>query len=186
MRSVGRVCYRLRVERQSDEGIDADAAPRRAGPALARRIGLFDATMIVMGGMIGSGIFVNPAVVARSVHSGALILGAWLVGGAAALLGAFVYADLAASRPRVGGQYAYLREAYSPLAAFLYGWALLFVIQSGGMAATAIAFARYFRELGPPPPSESAPAPLPLAPPTVVNCLCVRAGTAVTSVPMRR
>src|SRR5256885_5697074 len=181
MRSVGRVCYRLRVERQSDEGIDADAAPRRAGPALARRIGLFDATMIVMGGMIGSGIFVNPAVVARSVHSGALILGAWLVGGAAALLGAFVYADLAASRPRVGGQYAYLREAYSPLAAFLYGWALLLVIQSGGMAATAIAFARYFRELAPLSLSESALAAIALALLTLVNCLGVRAGSAVQS-----
>src|SRR5256885_3462067 len=181
MRSVGRVCYRLRVERQSDEGIDADAAPRRAGPALARRIGLFDATMIVMGGMIGSGIFVNPAVVARSVHSPMLILGAWLVGGAAALLGALVYADLAASRPRVGGQYAYLREAYSPLAAFLYGWALLLVIQSGGMAATAIAFARYFRELVSLPLSESALGALAVALLTVVNFLGVRAGSAVQS-----
>jgi APA family basic amino acid/polyamine antiporter len=137
--------------------------------------------MIVMGGMIGSGIFVNPAVVARSVHSAALILGAWLVGGTAALLGALVYADLAASRPRVGGQYAYLREAYSPLAAFLYGWALLFVIQSGGMAATAIAFARYFRELVPLPLSESALAAIALSLLTLVNCLGVRAGSAVQS-----
>ena len=153
----------------------------RESAALARRIGPFDATMIVMGGMIGSGIFVNPAVVARSVHSSALILGAWLVGGVAALLGAFVYADLAASRPRVGGQYAYLREAYSPLAAFLYGWALLLVIQSGGMAATAIAFARYFRELVPVPVSESALAALAVALLTVVNCLGVRAGSAVQS-----
>src|SRR3954467_6532166 len=149
--------------------------------ALARRIGFFDATMIVMGGMVGSGIFVNPAVVARSVHSFALILGAWLVGGAAALLGAFVYPDLAASRPRVGGQYAYLREAYSPLAAFLYGWALLLVIQRGGMAATAIAFARYFRELAPLSLSESALAAIALALLTLVNCLGVRAGSAVQS-----
>ena len=134
-----------------------------------------------MGGMIGSGIFLNPAVVARSVHSSVLILGAWLVGGAAALLGAFVYADLAASRPRVGGQYAYLRDAYSPLAAFLYGWALLLVIQSGGMAATAIAFARYFRELVPVPLSESALAALAVALLTVVNCFGVRAGSAVQS-----
>ncbi|MFL5375289.1 MAG: APC family permease [Myxococcales bacterium] len=152
-----------------------------ATAALARRIGFFDATMIVMGGMIGSGIFVNPAVVARSVHSSALILGAWLVGGAAALLGALVYADLAATRPYVGGQYAYLREAYSPLVAFLYGWALLFVIQSGGMAATAIAFARYFRELAPLPLSESALAAIALALLTLVNCLGVRAGSAVQS-----
>ncbi|HZX65479.1 MAG TPA: amino acid permease, partial [Myxococcales bacterium] len=158
--------------------------PTPEGPAtaaLARRIGFFDATMIVMGGMIGSGIFVNPAVVARSVHSPALILGAWLVGGAAALLGALVYADLAASRPYVGGQYAYLREAYSPLVAFLYGWALLFVIQSGGMAATAIAFARYFRELAALPLSESALAAIALALLTLVNCLGVRAGSNLQS-----
>jgi APA family basic amino acid/polyamine antiporter len=182
-----------------DERAAVAAAPRPAEAALARRIGPFDATMIVMGGMIGSGIFVNPAVVARSVHSAALILGAWLVGGAAALLGALVYADLAASRPRVGGQYAYLREAYSPLAAFLYGWALLLVIQSGGMAATAIAFARYFRELvvgcsalralpvageagsSALQLSESALAAIALALLTIVNCLGVRAGSAVQS-----
>ena len=169
------------VTGESDEGIDANVAPRPGKAALARRIGPFDATMIVMGGMIGSGIFLNPAVVARSVHSSVLILGAWLVGGAAALLGAFVYADLAASRPRVGGQYAYLRDAYSPLAAFLYGWALLLVIQSGGMAATAIAFARYFRELVPLPLSESALAALAVALLTVVNCFGVRAGSAVQS-----
>jgi APA family basic amino acid/polyamine antiporter len=176
--AAARVCYRRRVTRESD---DADAPRRPAEASLARRIGGFDATMIVMGGMIGSGIFVNPAVVARSVHSGVLILGAWVVGGAAALLGAFVYADLAASRPRVGGQYAYLREAYNPLAAFLYGWALLFVIQSGGMAATAIAFARYFREVVPLPLSESALAALAVALLTAVNCLGVRAGSAVQS-----
>jgi APA family basic amino acid/polyamine antiporter len=169
-------CYRRAVSPPPDGGED-----RARSAALARRIGFFDATMIVMGGMIGSGIFVNPAIVARSVHSPALILGAWLVGGAAALLGALVYADLAASRPWVGGQYAYLREAYSPLAAFLYGWALLLVIQSGGMAATAIAFARYFRELVPVSLSESALAAIALALLTLVNCLGVRAGSAVQS-----
>src|SRR3954469_6845751 len=140
--------------------------------------------MIVMGGMIGSGIFVNPAVVARSVHSAALILGAWLLGGAAALLGALVYADLAASRPRVGGQYAYLREAYSPLAAFLYGWALLLVIQTGGMAATAIAFARDFRELLPVSLGESALAAAAVAALTAINCFGVRAGSTTQSVLM--
>src|SRR5205085_61965 len=98
---------------------------------LARRLGLFDATMIVMGGIIGSGIFVNPSVVARQVHTPFLILGAWLAGGAVALAGAFVYAELAARRPEVGGQYAYLRDAFHPSVAFLYGWALLLVIQTG-------------------------------------------------------
>src|SRR5256885_9104917 len=111
---------------------------------LPRRIGLFDATLIVMGGIVGSGIFVTPADVARNAGKPSLILGAWLVGGVAALLGAFVYAELSSARPEVGGQYAYLREAVHPLAAFLYGWALLLVIQTGGMAATAIRSARHF------------------------------------------
>src|SRR5205814_9030340 len=114
---------------------------------LARRLGPFDATMIVMGGIIGSGIFINPYVVARQVHSAGLILGAWIAGGAIALLGALVYAELAARRPEAGGQYAYLRDAYHPGVAFLYGWVLLLVIQSGGLAAVAVAFARYAGEL---------------------------------------
>src|SRR2546423_15698538 len=111
---------------------------------LARRLGLFDATMIVMGGIIGAGIFVNPAVVARYVHTPLLVLAAWLLGGMIALIGAFVYAELAALRPRVGGQYAYLRDAYHPIVAFLYGWTLLLVVQTGGMAGAAIIFRPYF------------------------------------------
>src|SRR5438270_2435127 len=91
-------------------------------PTLARRLGPFDATMIVMGGIIGAGIFVNPSVVARQVHTPGLVFGAWIIGGVIALIGAFVYAELAALRPRVGGQYAYLRDAYHPVVAFLYGW----------------------------------------------------------------
>src|SRR5687767_960439 len=104
---------------------------------LARRLGAFDATMLVMGGIIGSGIFVNPSVVAQYVHTAPLILGVWAAGGVIALMGAFVYAELAALRPDVGGQYAYLRDAWHPSVAFLYGWSLLLVIQSGGMAAVA-------------------------------------------------
>src|ERR1043165_9435296 len=118
-----------------------------ASAHLSRRLGLFDATMIVMGGIVGSGIFMNPYVVARQVHTPFLILGAWLAGGAIALAGAFVYAELAARRPEVGGQYAYLREAFHPSVAFLYGWALLLVVQTGAMAAVAVTFARYFSEL---------------------------------------
>src|SRR5437899_9288884 len=106
-------------------------------PALARRLGAFDATMLVMGGIIGSGIFINPYVVARHVHTPALILLAWVAGGVIALLGAFAYAELASLRPETGGQYAYLRDAYHPSLAFLYGWALLLVVQSGAMAAAA-------------------------------------------------
>ena len=95
----------------------------------------------------GAGIFRNPSEVARHVSTPALILGAWLVGGLIALAGAFVYAELAARRPAVGGQYAYLRDAYHPLVAFLYGWTLLLVVQTGGMAGAAIICGRYFREL---------------------------------------
>ena len=103
--------------------------------------------MIVMGGIIGSGIFINPYVVARAAGSATLIVGAWVAGGVIATLGAFVYAELASLRPESGGQYAYLRDAYHPAAGFLYGWALLLVVQSGGMAAVAVTFARYAREL---------------------------------------
>src|SRR6266403_4137120 len=116
-------------------------------PQLARRLGLFDATMIVMGGIIGSGIFMNPSVVARQVDTPFLIIGVWVAGGLIALTAAFIWAELAWRRPEVGGQYSYLREAFHPSIAFLYGWALLLVIQTGGMAAVAITFARYFLEL---------------------------------------
>src|SRR5437660_6205351 len=119
------------------------AEPQR----LARKLGLFDAAMLVMGGIVGAGIFINPYVVAEQVHTPFLILGAWIFGGIIALIGAFIYAELAERLPRVGGQYAYLREAYNPLLAFLYGWVLLLVIQSGGMAAVTVTFSRYFLDL---------------------------------------
>ena len=83
--------------------------------------------MIVMGGIVGAGIFINPYVVAQQVHTPMLILAAWVVGGVIALAGAFVYAELAARMPEVGGQYAYLRESYHPAVAFLYGWVLYVV-----------------------------------------------------------
>jgi APA family basic amino acid/polyamine antiporter len=135
--------------------------------------------MIVMGGIIGSGIFINSYVVARQVHTPFLILGAWLVGGAVALLGAFIYAELADRYPNVGGQYAYLREAYHPSIAFIYGWALLLVIQTGGMAAVAITFSRYFLEITRASWSAPAVASLALGLLTIVNCFGVRAGTSV-------
>jgi APA family basic amino acid/polyamine antiporter len=144
---------------------------------LARRLGAFDATMIVMGGIIGSGIFINPSVVARQVHTPALILGAWIAGGAIALLGSFVYAELASLRPEVGGQYAYLRDAFHPALAFLYGWGLLLVIQSGGMAAVAITFARYAVQLTGIATPDWLIATLTLVVLTIVNCLGVRSGS---------
>ena len=151
---------------------------------LARRLGPFDATMIVMGGIIGSGIFMNPHVVAGVVHTPLLILGAWAVGGLIALAGAFIYAELAALRPQVGGQYAYIREALHPGLAFIYGWTLLLVVQSGGMAAVAVTFARYFIELSHIGVSDRALAAGALAILTVINCLGVRAGSALQSVLM--
>ena len=151
---------------------------------LARRLGPFDATMLVMGGIIGSGIFVTPAEVARHVGMPLLIVGAWLIGGIVALAGALVYAELAARRPAVGGQYAYLRDAYGPLPAFLYGWSLLLVIQSGGMAAVAITFARYVNALFPSALGDNGLAVGVLAVLTLINCLGVRSGSNVQSVLM--
>jgi basic amino acid/polyamine antiporter, APA family len=162
--------------RQSVEAADA--------PQLARRLGLFDATMIVMGGIIGSGIFINAYVVARQLHPPLLVLGAWAMGGLVALAGAFIYAELAAHRPQAGGQYAYIREAFHPLPAFLYGWTLLLVTQTGGMAAVAVTFARYFAQLTNMPDTNRTSAliaVIALALLTLINCLGVRAGSAVQS-----
>lgn len=149
--------------------------------SLARRLGLFDATMLVMGGTVGAGIFINPYVVAQRVHTPALVLGAWLLGGIIALIGAFVWAELADRMPNVGGQYAYLRDVYHPLVAFLYGWVLLLVIQTGGMAAVTVTFSRYFLELSGVHASDWPVAPVTLLILTIVNCLGVRAGGAVQS-----
>jgi len=148
---------------------------------LARRLGLFDATMLVMGGIVGSGIFINPYVVAQQVHTPALILGAWAAGGIIALVGAFIYAELAQRLPQVGGQYAYLREAYHPLFGFLYGWTLLLVIQTGGMAAVTVTFARYLLELTGWRLSEVGVGVVALTVLTVLNCLGVKTGSTVQS-----
>lgn len=148
----------------------------------ARKLGLFGTTMAVMGGIIGAGIFTNPHLVAERVHTPALILGAWVAGGLVALAGGFIYAELAARLPVVGGQYGYLREALHPAVAFVYGWVLLLVIQTGGMAAVAVTFARYCLTLtgwsSVPEPVLAAAA---LALLTAVNCLGTRAGSRVQS-----
>ena len=153
-------------------------------PQLARRLGSFDATMIVMGGIIGSGIFMNPAIVARQVHTPFLVLGTWLLGGLFALAAAFIWAELASVRPDVGGQYAYLREAFHPLVAFVYGWVLLLVIQTGGMAAVAVTFSRYFVDSTHIPIAYEYMAAIVLIVLTIINCLGVRAGSTVQNILM--
>ncbi len=155
--------------------------PSAPAAKLVSTIGLFDATMIVMGGIIGSGIFMNPYVVARQVHTPVLIIGAWVVGGIIALLGAFIYAELADRRPDVGGQYDYLRDAYHPALGFLYGWVLLLVIQTGGMAAVTVAFARYLLDLTGIPASDRMIAVITIASLTLVNCMGVKIGSRVQS-----
>jgi basic amino acid/polyamine antiporter, APA family len=152
-----------------------------ARPSLARKLGLFDASMIVMGGIVGAGIFINPYVVAQQVHTPVLILGAWVVGGMIALAGAFIYAELAARMPDVGGQYAYLREAYHPAIAFLYGWVLLLVIQTGGMAAVSITFARYLLDLSGAQAPDWLLGAFALGVLTAINCLGVKQGSTVQS-----
>src|SRR5579871_1148447 len=120
-----------------------------AEPAtLERRLGVFSATTIVVGSMIGSGIFIAPSIMAGYVAAPGVWLGLWLVGGALTLLGALSYAELCAMMPRAGGQYVFLREAFGPLVAFLYGWTVLLVIQTGTNAAVAIAFAKYLGGVG--------------------------------------
>jgi len=167
----------------------AARAPARAPPELLagvtfkRALGRFDATMIVIGGIIGSGIFINPYIVAQRLDSSALVLGAWIVGGAIALAGALSYAELGSVFPHVGGQYAYLRDAMHPLAGFLYGWALLAVIETGAIAAVAIAFATYtLRLVGQPGLS---PIPLAIAALVIlslINVLGVKPGSRVLNV----
>jgi APA family basic amino acid/polyamine antiporter len=125
------------------------AVVRQASAATAldteftRGLSLFDATMVVVGSMIGSGIFIVPADMARQLGSPGWLLAAWLVTGVLTVTAALSYGELAAMMPRAGGQYVYLREAFSPLWGFLYGWTLFLVIQTGTIAAVAVAFARF-------------------------------------------
>lgn len=137
---------------------DTEGEPAPSG-SYSRRVGLFSATMMVVGGIIGSGIFLNPALVAARVRTAELTLAVWLFGGAIAMIGALIFAELGARRPLAGGGYVYLRDAYGRLPAFLYAWTLLLVIATGAIAAVAVTFASYTAALlgfGP-------PAQLPLA-----------------------
>ena len=110
---------------------------------LVKGLGLTSATMLVMGSMIGSGIFIVSAEISREVDSPALLIGAWLVTGFLTIVGALTYGELAAMMPRAGGQYVYLRESLGPLWGFLYGWTLFLVIQTGTIAAVGVAFGKF-------------------------------------------
>src|SRR5712675_272394 len=116
---------------------------------LVRGLGLLDSTMLVAGSMIGSGIFIVSSIIARQVGAPGWLLVVWIVTGVLTLMAALSYGELAAMMPKAGGQYVYLREAFSPLWGFLYGWTLFLVIQTGTIAAVAVGFARYMHVLIP-------------------------------------
>ncbi len=139
---------------------------------LQRRLNVFDLTLITIGSIIGSGIFRNPAVVASRAHLPGLAIGAWVVGGLIALIGAFVFAELAERRPVSGGIYAYLRDAYHPVVAFVFGWTLLLIADTGGSAAAAVLFSGYLL----PSADPHIVSVITLAALVGINCLGVRQG----------
>lgn len=148
--------------------------PAVSGPGFVQGLGLLDATTIVMGSMIGSGIFIVSADIARQVNSPGLMMTTWVVTALLTLLAALSFGELAAALPKAGGQYVYLREAYGPMSGFLYGWTLFTVIQTGTIAAVAVAFSRFTGVIV---PWVSAPAPLfQLGPVTVRNEQAVAIG----------
>ncbi len=114
-----------------------------SGPRLVQTLGLFSSTALVIGSMIGSGIFLVDADIARVTNSPALYLGAWVVTGVLTIIAALSYGELAAMMPKAGGQYIYLRESLGPLWGFLYGWTLFLVIQTGTIAAVCVAFGKF-------------------------------------------
>src|SRR5438045_6692705 len=148
------------------------------------QLGLFYAIIIVRGGIVGAGIFANPSEVAHRVHTPFLILGVWVLGGFIAMCGAFIWAELATRLPGTGGQYLYLRETYHPSVAFVYGWGLLLVTQTGGMAAVAVIFSSYFRGLTGLNWSDSILAAIVLLSLTAINCLGARAGSNIQNLLM--
>lgn len=124
--------------------MNPDNHQKKSSPAgLVRQLGLFDSAMIMVGIVIGSGIFLTTGIMAKSIPSAGLILLAWLIGGLLTLAGALTYAELGAAMPEAGGQYVYLREAYGPMSGFLFGWILFLVYWTGGIAALALAFGEY-------------------------------------------
>jgi APA family basic amino acid/polyamine antiporter len=133
----------------SAEPVPAVSPVGAPGAGLQQSLGLFDSTMIVAGSMIGTGIFIVAADMARQVGSVGWLLASWIITGVLTIAAALSYGELAAMMPRAGGQYVYLREAWSPLCGFLYGWTLFMVIQTGTVAAVGVGFARYLGILWP-------------------------------------
>src|ERR1700740_3581328 len=132
------------------ESTQAISSARAASePGFVRAIGLFDGTMIVVGWMIGSGIFIVASDISQQTGSPGGLLLTWILTGLLTISAALSFGELAALFPHAGGQYVYLREAYSPLWGFLYGWTLFLVIQTGTIAAVAVGFARYLGVLWP-------------------------------------
>src|SRR5215470_15593392 len=120
-----------------------DPSLKPSVPHFQQRLGLFDSTMLVAGSMIGSGIFIVSAEIARDVGSSGWLMLVWIVTGVMTVVGALTYAELAAMMPHAGGQYIFLRESYGPLWGFLYGWTLFLVIQTGTIAAVCVSFAKF-------------------------------------------
>ncbi len=150
--------------------------------ALKRELGFFDATMVVIGGIIGTGIFVNGYLVARALDTPPLVLAAWVAGGVVAIVGALAYAELGQQQPEAGGPYVYLRDAWHPAVGFLYGWSLLLMIETGAMAAVALNFARYASRLVGQPETALVPiAIVAIVLLTVINFIGIKPGSRVVN-----
>jgi APA family basic amino acid/polyamine antiporter len=144
--------------------------------SLRRRLNAFDLTLITIGAIVGSGIFRNPALVAAQARAPWLILGCWIVGGLLALIGAYIYAELGSRHPVNGGTYAFLRDAFHPGVAFVFGWTLLLVADTGGTAASAVLFSNYLQPLTGLTLDSRLVAAITLTLLTAINCLGVRQG----------
>lgn len=162
----------------------ADAGGQRPASGLRRELGLFSAALLVVGGIIGSGIFFTPAETARALPSAAWVLGVWALGGVVALAGALTYAELGAMLPDAGGGYVYIREAFGRLPAFLCGWMTLLLIASGAIAAVAMGFAGYLEVFVPLDlfGGRIGVAAITIVVLTATNCLGVKPGTITANV----
>src|SRR3982751_2095588 len=139
--------------------------------------------MVVIGGIVGAGIFLSPGIVAQRLDTPLLVLAAWSVGGAIALAGAFSYAELGALFPKAGGQYVYLRDGLHPIAGFMYGWALLLIIETGAIAAVAIIFANYALRIAGGPDGARVPLAIAaIAILSIINYFGVKPGSRVLNV----